>query len=592
MKKVFDVDAFLDKDWLAEHISLLWRKFKDNRVQWEEEKKELRRYVFATDTNLTENRSNPWKNKTTIPKLCQIRDNLHANYMAALFPRKHWLKWEGADEDAVSAEKATKIEAFMRNKLTQIDFEDIVSKLVYDYIDYGNVFAGVTFVNDRTEDRETGEITTNYSGPMCYRISAYDHVFDITATDYASAPKITRYIKSLGDLLKESKIRPELGFYEEIVQKIRDNRATFAAQIQSDAFQEKNYGMPVDGFNSLEDYYNSGWVELLEFEGDIYDHDSGELLEDYIVTVVDRSYVIRKEQGKSWIGSDYKHHVGWRLRPDNLMAMGPLDNLVGMQYRIDHLENLKADVFDQIAFPMIKIKGNVDDFEYAPGERIYIGDDGDVGFLHPDATALNADTQIQILENKMEEMAGAPKQAMGFRTPGEKTAYEVQTLESAASRIFQSKVTHFERVFLEPLINDMFEIARRHMESGEQAPVVDEETGAVLFLDISKEDIKAKGKLRPVGARHFAEQARLVSELTQFYNSPIGQDPSVKVHISGKKLADLFFNDVFKLESYGLVQDNILVYEQLETARIQTQAQEELEVEATTPTSPAEEEIV
>jgi hypothetical protein len=41
--------------------------------------------------------------------------------------------------------------------------------------------------------------------------------------------------------------------------------------------------------------------------------------------------------------------------------MGPLDNLVGMQYRIDHLENLKADVFDLIAFPPLKIKGYVED---------------------------------------------------------------------------------------------------------------------------------------------------------------------------------------------------------------------------------------
>jgi hypothetical protein len=26
--------------------------------------------------------------------------------------------------------------------------------------------------------------------------------------------------------------------------------------------------------------------------------------------------------------------------------MGPLDNLVGLQYRIDHLENAKADALD------------------------------------------------------------------------------------------------------------------------------------------------------------------------------------------------------------------------------------------------------
>lgn len=589
MAKVFDVEAFLQPEWMAVHINNLWRQWKDNRDVWEREHEELRKYIFATDTKFTSGQTTPWKNSTTTPKLCQIRDNLHANYMAALFPRQKWMKWYGSDKDSVDKDKAKAIESFMQNKLTQISFEEIVSDFVYDYIDYGNVFGDVTFIHDRTEDPETGEVITNYSGPMAYRLSPFDHVFDITATDYKSAPKITRYIKSLGQLAKEAKSRPELGFYQEVVDKIRDNRSTFAAHIQADAFQEKNYGNTVDGFNRLEDYYNSGWVELLEFQGDIYDHQSGELLEDYVVTVVDRSYVIRKEKGVSWLGSDYKHHVSWRKRPDNLMGMGPLDNLVGMQYRIDHLENLKADVFDQIAFPMMKIRGNVDDFDYVPGQKIYLGDDGDVEFLNPDATALNADTQIAILENKMEEMAGAPKQAMGFRTPGEKTAYEVQSLESAASRIFQAKVSHFERVFLEPLVNDMFEIARRNMGSVEQVPVIDEETGATLFLEIEKEDITARGKLRPMGARHFAETSKMLQEINNFANSALGQDPAVNVHISGKKIAEMLFNDVFKLEHYGIVEDNIRVFEQMETQEVMQSAQETADVNASTNISDEEE---
>ena len=95
--------------------------------------------------------------------------------------------------------------------------------------------------------------------------------------------------------------------------------------------------------------------------------------------------------------------------------MGPLDNLVGLQYRIDHLENLKADVFDQIAYPILKIKGgDVEDFVFEPGARIYLGDEGDVGYMSPDTTALQADLQIQNLADTMEEMAGAPRQGYGY----------------------------------------------------------------------------------------------------------------------------------------------------------------------------------
>ena len=71
----------LEQDTLATFIVEQWDEKKGNRSEWEAEKRELRNYVFATDTSKTSNSTLPWKNSTTIPKLCQIRDNLHANYI-------------------------------------------------------------------------------------------------------------------------------------------------------------------------------------------------------------------------------------------------------------------------------------------------------------------------------------------------------------------------------------------------------------------------------------------------------------------------------------------------------------------------------
>jgi len=262
--------------------------------------------------------------------------------------------------------------------------------------------------------------------------------------------------------------------------------------------------------------------------------------------------------------------------------MGPLDNLVGMQYRIDHLENLKADVFDFIAFPMTKIKGVVEEFEVKPGGRVYVGDEGDVTYLVPDATALNADFQIRELENKMEELAGAPRQAMGIRTPGEKTKYEVQTLENATGRIFQNKISFFERNFLEEALNDMLELSRRNISGSDLVRTLDDDIKVVNFLSITKEDITANGRLRAKGASHFAKEAMLVQNLTNLANSAIGQDPAVKAHMSGKKLAKLF-EEVFDLEKYELYGENIRIVEEQETARMVQQAQENLQLEAQTP---------
>jgi hypothetical protein len=284
-------------------------------------------------------------------------------------------------------------------------------------------------------------------------------------------------------------------------------------------------------------------------------------MKDRIITVVDRAYVLDNKENPAWNGQSPIFHAGWRDRPDNLYAMGPLDNLVGMQYRLDHLENLKADVFDQIAYPMIKIKGDVEDFDFEPGAKIYMGDEGDVGYLVPDSTALQADMQIKLLEDKMEEMAGAPRQAMGIRTPGEKTAFEVQTLENSASRIFEHKAAHLERTFFEPVLNCMLENARRNLDLEEEISIQDKSTGATVFLSITKEDILGNGKIVPIGARHFAERARRLQNLNTMWQIKMG-DPTVGAHLSGKRFAEILSQELGEPSLFG---DNIGVTEQAET---------------------------
>jgi hypothetical protein len=171
-------------------------------------------------------------------------------------------------------------------------------------------------------------------------------------------------------------------------------------------------------------------------------------------------------------------------------------------------------------------------------------------------------------EEKMEQMAGAPKAAVGFRTPGEKTAYEVQSLENGANRVFINKISHFESVFLEPLINDMLELARRNLDEIDEVRVVDEETQAVSFDKITKEDITARGKLRPIGARHYAQNAQIVQNLTQFAGSPLAQDPTINAHFSGQRMA-IAIESLLGLEKYKIYQPNIRMYEMAQLQKVQ-----------------------
>jgi len=564
-----DLDKIYAADDMGISIANKYVEWDSFRRNWVAEKRELRDYLFATDTKTTSNASLGWKNSTTIPKLTQIRDNLHTNYMAALFSTDEWLAWEGAsDEDE---EKSDKIVSYMQNKCRQSDFETTISQLVLDYIDTGNAFAMSEFAADTYLD-EMGILNPEYIGPRALRISPYDVVFNPLGSSFEKSAKIVRTIKTMGDIMTEVEDPPESGWLSDALSDVALIRQQFSPSSPPD--EVKGHAMTVDGFSDIKHYYGSGYVELIEFHGDLYDVETDTLLRNYIITVADRRRIVRKQPNPSWTGKSRIKHAGWRLRPDNLYAMGPLDNLVGMQYRIDHLENLKADAFDMIAFPMVKIKGEVEDFDYAPGERIYTDEDGDVSFLHPDTAALNADNQIALLEQTMEEMAGAPKQALGIRTPGEKTKFEVQELGNAASRVFNHRITYFQEHVMLPLLNDMLEQARRNMDEADVIRVLDDEFGHVVFQSISKEDLSAKGTLRPVGARHFAAKANLVQTINGLYLSGMGADPEVMKHVSGKALAKLIIEDALDLKKYDLVQDNIRVIEQFETNQLMQSGQE------------------
>lgn len=534
---------------------------------------EIREYLFATDTHTTSNAVLPWKNSTHLPKLCQIRDNLHANYIAALFPNADYVTWTGDDESAASKEKRQAIEAYMQNKLRTGGFETVMSKCLLDWIDYGNCFAMTEYIDERITDPVTKEVTPGYVGPKAVRISPLDIVFNPAAATFEESPKIIRSIKTLGSLKADIQDHPEYQFYSDVFDKVLKGRHAFRGMAQSDFSKNEEFNFA--GFSNWYQYFQSDYIEVLDFYGDYYDVKTQKFYKNAIITVVDRSYVIRNVQNPSWLGTSPIKHCGWRLRQDNLYAMGPLDNLVGMQYRIDHLENAKADAVDLIVVPMQKVKGYVEDYEYGPGERIYVGDDGDVEFMHPDVTFLQADTQIQQYSAAMEEMAGAPKQAMGFRTPGEKTAFEVQMLENGANRVFVNKTNYFEEVFEEPLLNDMLETARRNMSASDTIRVMDDQYGVEGFLQVTKEDISAKGKIYPVGSRRFLKNSNMVQNLVQMYNSALGQDPTIKVHWSGKLLAQLM-EQLLGLEKYNLYGENVRVYEQAETQQIMQAAQQRL----------------
>jgi len=569
--KVASLENVISPDMKATRITEKYVEWETLRQPWKVEKEEIRRYIYATDTTYTTNAKLPWKNKTVIPKICQIRDNLYSNYTATSFPKRKWLNWEANNSDSNSIAKKDSIINYMAWCIDQPAFKHEIDKVILDYIDYGNCFATVEWVDQRVELQDKTQ--AGFVGPMVRRINPLNIVFNPTAENFIESPKIIRSIISMGELkelldrMSNDENRQEYIELFDYLQKIRFHARTFQGE-NWDVF-DRLYAM--DGFTSFRAYLLQDFVEVLTFYGDWYDYYNNIFEKNRVITVVDRHKLIGDRPNASYFGYPPIFHVPWRKKQDNLWGMGPLDNLIGMQYRIDHVENMKADIFDLVTYPVQKIKGFVEDYVWQPGEKIFIGDEGDVNLVTPETNVLQANIEIKNYSDTMEEMAGAPKEAMGFRSPGEKTAFEVQRLENAASRVFQNKINQFEEQMIERVLNAMLELAKRNMVGATSIKVFNDDLNFATFQTLTVEDITGVGRIKPIAARNFAEKAQLMQNLTNLTSSGVWQ--TIQPHFSGIKLAKTV-EEILDIKEYEMVIPFVALSEQAE-GQMQAQALQE-----------------
>jgi hypothetical protein len=187
----------------------------------------------------------PWKNSTVTPKLTQIRDNLHANYMAALFPSDNWFNWEADDKDKELMQKRYAIVNYMKQKLKASRFELLVSQLVYDYIDFGNVLVTYDYVRDIISDSD-GNVVNKYIGPRAYRINPSDIVFNPLSETFEQTPVVRRMLKVIGDLLTDVETKPALNYSQSAIDKV----LAFVKVIVMTLNLRKHITLSIDGFGS------------------------------------------------------------------------------------------------------------------------------------------------------------------------------------------------------------------------------------------------------------------------------------------------------------------------------------------------------
>lgn len=548
--KTFDIRTYIGDtaDPLAKSIVDKYTTWIDAKQGWEANYRASLQYLFATDTNnITDLQQSPYSSSTHIPKLTQVRDIVTTYYLESLFSLEDYVQWRGMSLDDLVISKCNLITDFVKQMLDEGDFKQVVSKLVEDYFDAGNAFAMPVW---RVDKNDAG---TYWEGVVAERIDPIEIVFDPVVKNFKDTPKIIRTVMSMGDL----KVLAEAG--DDVMKKafeaMRKQREEIRA-LHTNADEIINNELEIAGFSSLDTYMLSDTVELLTFIGTLYDCVHDKLYKDKKITIVDRSIILKIEDMEGICNNNYIFKAGWRDRKDNLWSMSPVENLLGMQYRIDFLENKKADVYDYVANPVLVKKGEVSCPEVlSPGAEFDCDKDSDVRYLVPDTTILSADNQVNIYENRIEMFAGAPREAAGFRTPGEKTAFEYSQLMNASARIFNRKIQKFEHEIFEPLINACFQLYLKR-KAGQQVAIrtwnYEKDIPDVVTVNI--DELRGQGALKAVGTTYYNDKAQVAQNLQMLGQNPLFLDEAVRANFSPAMLGRIFahvtgldkFNDLFR----------------------------------------------
>jgi len=527
-----DKAALITKAWTE------WDGAKDPAIsKW----REVEAYRYATDVSSLPNASGAFTHSTHTPVVASIAQDLEAILLQVVMPHDDWFTFEPMDSEAARIEQRKLIVSYLKNRHALNGYADEVAKLRSDLVTYGNCFSQVYYTDESQGDK------TGYVGAKMRRISPYDIAFDPTGADFKKAPKVIREIITLGEL----KRRGNDGTLDSaVVDKLLTHRGNFS---NSDAGDDKNEQYTPLGFGTYQQYITSGFIELLWFYGSVYDVTTQELHDSRVIVVADQDHVLLDDEIRTVDGNPHIYQSVWQKLPDNLWGMSPLENIIGLNYQVNHRENAKSEALDRLIYPDKVYQGDVEEmFDEETGQVTYLAPEGGgVAELAVNTQFFSFDLHIDRLTHAARGAARLPSDLTGFRSQGEKTLGEVTALTEGGMRGFIDKAADFERSSLENHLKAEIELAHTHFAGAFKVPNKSE-LGFIEMLNVTKEDLAVNGVLIPRGSRRFARKNQLLASLTQLSATPLAQ--LAAMHISGKGAANLIA-ELLEVQDTGLIEE-------------------------------------
>jgi len=558
---------------VATAISGFWSQYNNSRVKALDNWKEVDLYRFATDTRDLKGGNN-FDHSMHTPAVHMIDEKLGSILNATAFPHEDWLGWEPLDRTGISKDKRDKVLAYLKKIHSLTGFTRIGKKSLDDLRAYGNAFLQTAMVDEsKVVD---GQVVAGYIGPKTHRISPYDIIFDPTAPSFDDSFKIVRQRMTVGEFARFAKNFPE-SVDQEVVKGILLRRTGTGDSVTSnDYFKDAQF--TAQGFDSLTSYFRSGYVDLLFFYGSIFDEASLEVIDDRCIIIADYGDVV----------SNYScpesriRKGGWKERGDNLWSQGPLEPIIGLNYMINHRQNAKNDAIDRMINPDELYIGEPEIiYDDSTGRReIWAPVGGDARDIAPDSSTLSFNTEIELIQQDIVQSVGLPSDVLGFRSPGEKTAFEVQNLTEGAFRGFIDKVAQYEQDCIEKVIKDQIAIAIQNFQAVATVLSADND-GIRTVMTVTKEDLEANAQIQPRGSRRFTrmlQQLAGIQSMSQLH-------PIIAGHVNSYNLAKAI-SELSGLEEYGIISKFAAIDEQGEAEKRSMLVQQDLvqSMEQETPT--------
>lgn len=567
-------------DDIARLIAQRWTDLYGQRETQRQRDKEVIEYLHASSIKDTTNyKDHNLKGHTTnIPMLYKHKEVLVAMYMDMWFPNSNYMKWEqdrSMDEEQVKKGRTTA--AYIQKKLKYVPNAKAMRQLAEDFVTYGRI-AALTDFERVMKPNNVGGMTAVYEGPIIHRLHPDSYVFDVTAADIRKTPKIIRHVYSMAEIVRMHEDGSKI-YTKEVVDKMFMRRSR---NNQGSGWEQANKyaNMAIQGYGDYNAYLQSGHVEILAFLGDLYDNSTNKLLRDQHILVLDRDEVVYRADMNTVTGDNFFYHV-YEGFESTLGGIGPLHKVVGLQYAMNHVQNMKANALDLELQPPLKFQGGDATQPFGAGERFVLDIDEDVNPMNPGTQALQVNAEQGFIMSLYDQVTGVPSELSGIRTAGEKTAFEVDQILSGGQRIPTRKAAEAEQFFWEPLIRSMLEQAQDNMALSDYVKVINDSQGVETFVEVTKDSLVEASSIYPIGARGLAEEARSLREFHTITQNPIIAQ-LIQPHTSGKALVRKIEKSL-NWEQSGVFRDYVQLAEQAELQDNATVASQKSQEHAVTP---------